>query len=110
MNCQRKGSGVYEGYDAWGQSENEKRCNKTCFFGCVHFAGSDICFTVVYRTESLRRGNQPVYKDIGIDCHFKYVCISGYLDDQDAVDFPDYGISDYVTYIVSDGWSERRYE
>ena len=52
----------------------------------------------------------PVYKDIGIDCHFKYVCISGYLDDQDAVDFPDYGISDYGTYIVSDGWSERRYE
>lgn len=51
-----------------------------------------------------------MYKDIGIDCHFKYVCISGYLDDQDAVDFPDYGISDYGTYIVSDGWSERRYE
>lgn len=30
--------------------------------------------------------------------------------DQDAVDFPDHGISDHGTYIVSDGWSERRHE
>ena len=51
-----------------------------------------------------------MYEDIGPDRHFKYVCISGYLDDQDAVDFPDHGISDHGTYIVSDGRSERRYE
>ena len=54
-----------------------------------------------------------MYKDIGIDCHFKYVCISGYLDDQDAVDFlimvfPIMGLTLYLMVGLNGGTSKMR--
>ena len=76
----------------------------------VFSAGSDIYFAAVYRTQSLCRGDQPVYESIGADRYFEYVCISSHFDDQNAMDFSHHGISDHGTHPVPDGWSEWRYE
>lgn len=105
----KEGVGFYEIYYGRRQGKDEEWSHQACFFGDMYPAGSNIYYFNVYKAQQICRGSQSSDESCGRDRYFEYVCITGYLDDQSAMDSSDPHVPDYGTWLVSSGWSERWY-
>ena len=109
--------GFYEIYYGRRQGKDEEWSHQACFFGNMYPAGSNIYYFNVYKAQQICRGSQSSYESCGRDRYFEHVCITGYLDDQSAMDpsdphVPIMGLGLYLLVGLNGGTEKmrRRYQ